>query len=618
MYCKTVSLLLTLFFYLSVSAGDEPQVVQARLKSAMVYRSGAELVHSVKLTLKQGNNDVLISGVSNQLDLSSIRITGAEKLSILSVEFSPDFLVPNTTSPAVKRLKDSLEVVSLDIDKNKVILNTDRELIEVLKANKQVGGNQTGLSTAELAKMMDYYRLKSMELQSEIFVFQEKNKKLEEQRNRILNQLAEEERKNQSPGGRLKLQVMVPMAGSYDFNLAYLTAHAGWLPAYDLKVENISKPLNIVYKARVVQTTGIEWKQVKLSLSTSFPSQNGNAPIFKSWFLTYIDPMANIRRSNAYNNGYMNSLPGKAAGLQLNEVVVTAINGNTTDKDEDAAVKLRGAQSDASQPLYIINGKPASSAEIAKVDPATIKSVNILKNEQATAIYGSRASNGAVLVVLKDELSDYVSVKDNEMDVVFDIDLPYDVPATGKDQHVILQESPVPTLYKYYAAPKLDKDAYLVGELADWENLHLLAGEASIIFEGTYIGKTIIDPNSVLDTLSVSLGKDKRVVVKREKLKDFSTVKFLGANKKQVFTYELTVKNNKKEKIEMMLKDQYPISTNKEVEVELLESSSATVDSELGVLTWKLNLAPGESKKLRMSYSVKYPKEKVLNLDTRY
>jgi len=613
MYYKTVSLLLTLFSYLLVNADDEPQVVQARLKTVMVYRSGAEMVHSVKVSLKQGTNDLFISGVSNQLELSSIRITGAEKLSILSVEFSPDFLTPGNTGPAAKRFNDSIEIVSADIDKNKVILNTDRELMEVLKANKQVGGSQTGLSTAELMKMMDYYRIKSMELQSEISVYQEKNKKLEERRSRLTNQLAEEGRKNQSPGGRLKLQVMAPVAGNYDLNLDYLTAHAGWLPAYDLKVEKVNKPINIVYKARVVQTTGIDWKQVKLSLSTSFPNQNGSAPIFKSWFLTYIDPMENIRRSNAYNNRPMNALPGKSAGVQLNDVAITGILGGD---EESGAAKLRGVQSltENAQPLYIINGKPSTPAEIAKLNPASIKSVDVLKNEQAAAIYGSKAANGAVIVSLKDELSDYVTVKDNEMDVVFDIDLPYDVPTSGKDQHVVLQESPVATVYKYYAAPKLDKDAYLVGELADWENLHLLTGEANIIFEGTYVGKTLIDPRSVMDTLNVSLGKDKRVVVTREKLKDFSSVKFLGTNKKEVFTYELTVKNNKKERIELMLKDQYPISTNKEIEVELIESGGATVNTESGVLTWKLDLAPGESKKVRMSYGVKCPKEKLLNL----
>jgi uncharacterized protein affecting Mg2+/Co2+ transport len=92
-------------------------------------------------------------------------------------------------------------------------------------------------------------------------------------------------------------------------------------------------------------------------------------------------------------------------------------------------------------------------------------------------------------------------------------------------------------------------------------------------------------------------------------------VKFIGSNKKQVFTYELTVRNNKKEKVQMLLKDQYPISTGKDIEEELLESSGATVNSETGILSWQTELAPGETKKYRVSYSIKYPKDKILNIN---
>jgi uncharacterized protein (TIGR02231 family) len=155
----------------------------------------------------------------------------------------------------------------------------------------------------------------------------------------------------------------------------------------------------------------------------------------------------------------------------------------------------------------------------------------------------------------------------------------------------------------------------LLAEVADWEGLNLLPGEANIIFEGTYIGKSFIDPSSTQDTINLTMGRDKRVVIKREKLKDFSSVKFLGANKKQVLTYEITIKNNKKDEVNMILKDQYPVSQNKEVEAELLESNNAAVNEETGVLTWKLKLAPGEVKKVKISYSVKYPKDKILNLN---
>jgi uncharacterized protein affecting Mg2+/Co2+ transport len=104
-------------------------------------------------------------------------------------------------------------------------------------------------------------------------------------------------------------------------------------------------------------------------------------------------------------------------------------------------------------------------------------------------------------------------------------------------------------------------------------------------------------------------------VVKRDKLVDLSSVKFLGTNKKQVFSYEITVKNNKKEKISMLLKDQYPLTTNKDIEVEVLETSGADVNKDLGILNWNIELAPGESKKYKLSYSVKYPKDKIVNLN---
>jgi len=188
------------------------------------------------------------------------------------------------------------------------------------------------------------------------------------------------------------------------------------------------------------------------------------------------------------------------------------------------------------------------------------------------------------------------------------------VATNGKEQTATLKEYATPALYKYYDVPKLDKDVYLLAELPEWEKLNLLPGDANIIFEGTYVGKSFIDPNSTSDTLNLTLGRDKRVVVKREKLADYSSVKFLGTNKFQKITYELTVKNNKKDSVRILLKDQFPLSTNKEIEVELMEAGGAEVNNDFGILNWKLQLAPGESKKIRFAYSVKYPKDKLLNL----
>jgi hypothetical protein len=391
------------------------------------------------------------------------------------------------------------------------------------------------------------------------------------------------------------------MAGKADFTVSYITQNAFWTPFYDIRVEDINSPLKVIYKAKLVQTTGIDWKQVKLALSTSVPNQWGNAPLLRSWFLSYINPVTAIERELARNR--IQSFSDAKSAMQ--EVVVAGYG-----------IRIRGTSSiSGGKPLYVVNGAIMSEEEFAKISPASIAKTEALTEAAAVATYGSRASNGVLLVTLKDGLEDYVSVTDNELNVVFDIDLPYDVPTNGKEQTATLKEYSIPALYKYYAVPRLDKDAYLLAEVEDWEKLNLLPGEANIIFEGTYVGKSFIDPNSTADTLNLTLGRDKRVVVKREKMADYSSVKFLGNNKLQKITYELTVKNNKKDAVKLMLKDQYPLSTTKEIEVELLDDGKASVNSDLGVLTWKLELQPGESRKIRFAYSVKYPKEKILNLN---
>ncbi|HTM92397.1 MAG TPA: mucoidy inhibitor MuiA family protein [Flavisolibacter sp.] len=609
MHLKSFAAAITFLVFVNAFATDRPLVVPSSLKTVTVYRSGAELIHNTSVQLSQGNEELVIEGISNTVDINSVQINCAPAVTIMGVEFSNNFLVMPEVTSRIKLLQDSAEMVQKEIEKVNVQIQTTADLLEVLKSNRDIKGQQTGLSVAELMKLMEYYKNKSTELQNELAQQKAKQKKLSDLLVKIKVQINEEENKNTKAAGQLKLQLSVASAGKYDFVVSYITPNAWWSPYYDIRVDDIKSPLKVIYKAKVTQTTGIDWKKVKLSLSTSVPNQWGNAPVLKSWFLSYINPVNVMERR--LSSTPMANLQGRATGVNvqsdMNEVVTTGYG----------TIKIRGAstQNKETVPLYIVNGVQMSADNFSKLDPSTIKTVDVLKDAQATSIYGSRGANGAVVITLKDGLDDYVSVTDNELNVTFDIDLPYDVPTNGKEQTATLKEYSINSLYKYYAVPKLDKDAYLLAEVPDWEKLNLLPGDANIIFEGTYVGKSFIDPASTLDTLNLTLGRDKRVVIKKEKLMDYSSTKFLGSNKLQKFTYELTVKNNKKDTVRMMLKDQYPLTMNKEIEVELLDDGGASVNSEIGVLTWKLQLAPGEVKKLHFSYSVKYPKDKVLNLN---
>lgn len=587
----------------SALATDEVNRVSATVKSVTVYRNAAEISHTATASVSKGSSELIIEGISNSIDINSLQVNCPGTITLLGVEFSNQYLVNENTTPAIKKIKDSMELVRENIQGLDIsIANTD-DLLLVLKSNKEIKGTQTGLSVAELIKLMDYYKLKSMELQKDLSVLRAKKARQTEQLSKLQLQLNEEQKKNTQSAGRIILQLSAALDVNSVFTISYLTGNAYWTPYYDLKADNIKSPIKVIYKARISQSTGIDWKKVKLSLSTSTPSQYGAAPVLRSWFLSYINPVSVMNKQLAASNT-IQAFDSKKESL--NEVVITGYN----------SVKLRGAATTnaSAKPLYVVNGAEMNANDYERLSPDVIKHVEILKDAAATSIYGTRAANGAVIVTLKDGLDDFVTVTDGELDVTYDIDLPYDVPTNGKQQIATLKEAELKGLFKYYAVPKLDKDAYLLAELGEWEKLNLLPGEANILFEGTYVGKSFIDPASTNDTLHLTLGKDKRVVVKREKLMDYSSTKFLGSNKLQTFTYEITVKNNKKDGVDFMVKDQYPISTNKDIEVELLSNGDAAVNKETGVLTWKLNLAPGESKKLRYSYSVKYPKGKYLNL----
>lgn len=584
-------------------AGDEKNTATSNLKSVTVYRNGAEMIHTATANLPKGSSELLIEGISNSIDINSLQINCPSTVTILGVEFSNQYMVNEMVTPAMKKIQDSLEIIKDNIQKIDINIATTEDLLSVLKSNKDIKGTQTGLSVAELIKLMDYYKLKSAELQNDLSALKVKKAKQSELINKLNLQYKEEQLKNTMSAGRVILQLSAALNVSSEFTISYLTPNAYWTPYYDLKVESIKSPINIIYKAKISQTTGIDWKKVKLSLSTSTPSQYGTAPLLRSWFLSYINPVSRMNRQLAQNS--IQSFDKKEKSIELNEALAGAVS----------SVKIRGNGSMGADPVYIVNGAEMSPSDYSRLDPSSIKTVDILKDANATAIYGTRAANGAVVVTLKDGLDDYVNVAEGELDITYDIDLPYDVPTNGKQQIATLKEATMPSVYKYYAVPKLDKESYLLAEVSDWEKMNLLPGEANIIFEGTYVGKSFIDPASTNDTLNLTMGKDKRVIVKREKMVDFSSVKFLGSNKLQTMTYELTVKNNKKDAVNFILKDQYPISTNKEIEVELLDDGGAMINKEIGVLTWKLQLAPGESKKVRFSYSVKYPKGKTLNLN---
>ncbi len=530
----------------------------ASMNDATVYFGyGAELTHKAKVDITKNTKYIVIDKLSTQIDLNSLQISCPENVSLLSQQFS---IYYPPTKPAIEnalgiKIKDSIKRINkvIIVLQNKIDIaqSTLAKTDKLIESTIATSANKTNL-TAEVLKLIEFNNDKIEKNKEAIFLFKQEVE-LQEEKIEVLNErLLLANNKNiekpdviEKPFGRITMQVVCRNEQQADISMSYYTNNAGWQPIYDIRVNSKTNAIKLVYKASVIQNTGIDWTATKLTLSTGTPNFTTTAPLLNPWYLKYYVPLL-------YN--------------KLEEVVVTgygARNRIQSFDDKDFKKELAGK---------------VSGIEVQPVQPST--------------------------------LDEFTTLKQGLLNTSFEIDLPYDIQSNGLAHSINIKEAAIQSNLKNYAVPKLDADAYLLAEITNWQNLDLIPGNANIIMDDTYIGKSFIDPNSTADTLNLSLGKDKRVGVKRTLVKDASLSKTKDANTKQTFTYELIVKNNKITDVNVILKDQYPLSNVKEIEVELLDDGGATINTELGVLTWKISLKPGESKKVRFSYIIKYPKDK--------
>ena len=201
-----------------------------------------------------------------------------------------------------------------------------------------------------------------------------------------------------------------------------------------------------------------------------------------------------------------------------------------------------------------------------------------------------------------------VKQTENQTNIEFNIDDPYTIPGDGKQYLVNVSEVELPAAYQYYTAPKLSTDVFLTASLTDWNKYNFLSGEANLFFEGTFIGKSLIDTQVSTDTLNLSLGVDKNIVVTRTLQKDLAEKQSLGSNKKETKNWQIVIKNRKNQQVNLLVEDQVPVSQNSAIEVETQELSAGNMDKTTGRVSWNLTLNSQAEKKLDLKYQVKYPK----------
>ena len=544
--CIVTLICLCVSCFVSVQAQKQ---ISAKLDSVTVFLRGATLYHSASATLKSGSQEIVIDGLSPDIELSSLKVH-ANGVLISAMEFEKDFITPKEETAKLKKLSDSLEYYQKQLQGARDELAVHQHLLKMLTEGtlNNMEKKDGTVTVAEINANMELYSSKASTLQNSINQDNKKIEKLVETVNRLKMQISQDKQDSNVETGVVYLSVSVPNNINTVFNISYYTDDAGWSPHYDINIPALDKPITMQAKAEVQQVTGLDWNNVQLTLSNAMPNRTNKVPVFKAWFLhfarNYSADMSSVRSNTSSN-------------------YVTSANVSST-----------------------------------------------LSN-----LEGVSATDGANKKVISTRMQDYISVDEQDIHVNYKIAVPYNIPGNGNEQLIDLMNYNIEADYNYYCAPKLSTETYLIATLGGLEKYNLLAGPATVTFNNTFVGETYLYPNSTQDKVTLTLATDPRVTVKRELQRDYSSTKHVGSTTTETRSYLITVRNNQNRTAKLTLKEQYPISNDKDIEVKLVEvKPAATYNKEdIGVLTWELELNAGETRTYVVTYSVKYPKDRTLS-----
>lgn len=587
--------ILTLFLciHFGVWGQEKTTSTKSTIESVTVYKNNARILRKAKANIPAGSSELILEQLSQKILINSIQVKiSNSNVALVSAVPRINYLKQTEASERFQTINDSLELIARAIK----TLTLDEGVVRVAKKtlleNNPLGsGYKEGFTVKEVKEVMEFKRKELAALEKELLALDYQKKALQEQEQILRQQQNALYGARSKPSGEIVLKLQSTSNVATDIEVVYVVTDAGWRPLYDLKSEGVGKPLELVYKAHVFQQTGFDWQQVKLTLSSSDPSLSHDRPI--------LNPM------------------------QLNLLATTNVTtkkkkGNTYIQYQGSGNVVLESQIQKRDIDFIRNNPQRSISSVV----ATTATVNALDQGEAINSNGSRSSSNDVYVdgvrvignfsipeseiITTEAFTDLLANENHTID--FNLELLQDIPSDGEQHIVEVKRHEMEVDYEYHIVPKLDKGAFLLAKITNYGQYNLLSGKANIFFEGVYLGQSYLNSKVTTDTLLLSLGRDEKISVRREKLK--SVQKEQGNFVKEHLGFEISVRNNKNETIKVTVLDQVPVSKNKELEIKLLESTSAIFYEPYGSLRWRRDVQKNETLKLKFEYEVKYPKDR--------
>ncbi len=616
----TALLLFSLFGY----AQDKEIKTESKIEAVTVYFNQAEISRVAKTKIPGGKHVLRFTGLTQYLDPASLQVSGKGHFTILSVRHQINFLEEQPADARLEELRKKVKEIQDKVADNNAMLSVFSSEEALLNENRKIGGSETGVDVSGLKEAAAFYRSRMLEIKKKQLELKRANEKLNKDYQKYQGQLNALLNPKQEPSSEVLVSIeaeeAVPEA---EFVLQYVVDHAAWFPSYDIRGKGLDKPLDLEWKANVSQQTGVDWEDAAISFSTGNPSLGGVKPELDKWYLDlrngypYSNHSGSARSNNGKVEGYvLDASSGEAVPYVTVRVAESSIGTVTDLQGHFELIVPRNARylefffvgyEKKSIPIQNTLMTVYLQPQATRLEEVVVEDHPQLLMERkvggmAPGMWAGKAEAEPMAAAPQ------VQQKSKSMSRTFVVSERYTIRSEGPPSTLRIAHTSLDAHFLYYAVPKIENDAFLAAEITGWDSLNLLAGEANLYFEGAFVGKTVIDPASTGDTLSLSLGRDPSVVISREKIRDFNKKRFLGNKKIQSTGWEITVRNKKDKPVRIVIQDQIPVSHSSEIVVTAEELSGAKLDAKNGHLEWVLDIPPGSSKSVRFSYSVKYPK----------
>lgn len=621
-------------FFIAAAVNAQDQKIASKVQKVVVFLNGAQVTRTAMVNVNAGTSTLTFGSISPDVDVQSIQVHAGGEFTILSVKHEMNYLNEQVKQKHVEELKAQQKIIRDKINLKSSYISIYQQEAQMLTRNQVITGQNASLDIIKLKQALDFQTERLTDLKKKEQAVNDEVELLNAGLQKYNQQIADINKGSSTATSNILVTVSSKTSLQSAFTLNYVVHNAGWFPTYDIRAKNVNSPISISYKANVSQQSGEEWKNIKLTLSTGNPSVSGSKPELNPYYLNfgmYYKPQEGaVTRVNGKLSASDDGQPVAGATVKVKGTsigTVTDANGNYSIQLPNNAQTLvysfigyNSLQMPITSELMNATLSPTSNSlnEVVVTGYASQRKTNVTGAVSSVDMSGSPGVSTNILLrgmasgVAVTTIPIGVDQIENQTNVEFNIDNPYSIPNDGKQYAVEINQLDLPAIYQYAVAPKLSADVFLTAKLTDWNKYNFLPGEANLFFEGTFIGKSLINTHATADTLSLSLGADKNIVVTRRSLKDLTERQSLGSNKKETRDWQIEVKNRKNQLINLLVEDQIPVAQNSSIDVDTQELSGGQLDKLTGKVTWNFALKPQDDKKVELKYQVKYPKNQTV------